>query len=193
LGEIQDPRSRDVMSDTGATREGTRATPATSRGRAANFALRVPQALLALMFAMAGFAKVGGDPAMVEMFATIGVGQWFRYVVGALEISGAVGVLVPRLSGPAALGLVCLMVGAIFTHQPVRPRREPVASTGLAGGERSGRPGPTGAVRGAPRPFLALSVLGGTSRTRWDRSRDKRRESQPRTATRTVERGSRYG
>jgi putative oxidoreductase len=28
---------------------------------------------------------------MVEMFATIGIGQWFRYVVGALEIAGAVG------------------------------------------------------------------------------------------------------
>jgi putative oxidoreductase len=34
---------------------------------------------------------VFGDPAMVEMFATIGIGQWFRYVVGALEIAGAVG------------------------------------------------------------------------------------------------------
>ena len=131
------------MSDTGTTREETRATPATSRGRAANLALRVPQALLALMFAMAGFAKVGGDPAMVEMFATIGVGQWFRYVVGALEISGAVGVLVPRLSGPAALGLVCLMVGAILTNlfvlgaSPVLPLVLLLASVLVARGRRA--------------------------------------------------------
>ena len=131
------------MSDTGTTREGTRATPATSRGRAVNLALRVPQALLALMFAMAGFAKVGGDPAMVEMFATIGVGQWFRYVVGALEISGAVGVLVPRLSGPAALGLVCLMVGAILTNlfvlgaSPVLPLALLLASVLVARGRRA--------------------------------------------------------
>jgi uncharacterized membrane protein len=68
------------------------------------------------MFAMAGLAKVFGDPPMVEMFATVGIGQWFRYVVGALEIAGAVGVLVPRLSGLAALGLVCLMVGASLTN-----------------------------------------------------------------------------
>jgi uncharacterized membrane protein len=74
------------------------------------------QALLALVFGMAGLAKVFGDPAMVEMFATVGVGQWFRYVVGAFEISGAVGVLIPRLSGPAALGLVCLMAGATLTN-----------------------------------------------------------------------------
>jgi putative oxidoreductase len=56
------------------------------------------------MFVLAGLAKVLGDGAMVEMFATISAGQWFRYVVGALEIAGAVGVLIPRLSGLAALG-----------------------------------------------------------------------------------------
>ena len=52
----------------------------------------------------------------VEMFATIGIGQWFRYVVGALELAGAVGVLIPRLSGLAALGLIGLMAGATLTN-----------------------------------------------------------------------------
>src|SRR5918995_669413 len=104
------------MRDTGIT-SGTPAARATSRRHAVNiFALWVLQALLAIMFAMSGFAKVGGDAAMVEMFATIGIGQWFRYVVGALEIAGAVGVLVSRLSGLAALGLLCLMAGAILTN-----------------------------------------------------------------------------
>jgi len=37
-------------------------------------------------------------------------------VIGALEIAGAVGVLVPRFSGLAALGLVCLMAGATLTN-----------------------------------------------------------------------------
>ena len=81
-----------------------------------SIALWALRALLALAFAMAGSAKVFGDPAMVEMFATIGIGQWFRYLVGALEIAGAVGVLVPRLLGLAALGLLCLMVGATLTN-----------------------------------------------------------------------------
>ena len=104
------------MSDKGIT-SGMRVAPATSRRRAVNyFALWALQAVLALMFAMAGLAKVFGDSAMVEMFATIGIGQWFRYLVGALEIAGAVGVLIPRLSGVAALGLVCLMVGATLTN-----------------------------------------------------------------------------
>jgi putative oxidoreductase len=100
------------MSDTHATRQ----TQAASRGRALDVALWVLQVLLALQFVMAGFLKVSGDPAMVDMFATIGIGQWFRYVVGALELASAVGVLIPRLSGLAALGLVCLMAGATLTN-----------------------------------------------------------------------------
>ncbi len=104
------------MSDNGIT-SGMQVAPATSKRRAVNyFALWALQAGLALMFAMAGLAKVGGDAAMVEMFATIGIGQWFRYVVGALELAGAVGVLIPRLSGVAALGLIGLMAGATLTN-----------------------------------------------------------------------------
>jgi putative oxidoreductase len=92
-------------------------TPSTTtRRRALSIALWVLQALLALEFVMAGLAKVFGDPAMVEMFATIGIGQWFRYAVGALELAGAVGVLIPRLCGLVALGLVGLMAGATLTN-----------------------------------------------------------------------------
>ena len=102
------------MRDTGTVGQ-TQATRAIRR-RVPTIALWALQALLAIMFAMAGLAKVFGDPAMVEMFATIGIGQWLRYVVGALEIAGAVGVLIPQLSGLAALGLLCLMAGATLTN-----------------------------------------------------------------------------
>lgn len=74
------------------------------------------QILLALQFAYVGLLKVSGSPAMVTLFATIGAGQWFRYVVGALEIVGAIGLLIPRLSGLAALCLVGLMLGATATQ-----------------------------------------------------------------------------
>jgi len=97
------------MSGTGTAGQ-TPSTTATRR-RTLGIALWVLQALLALQFAMAGLAKVFGSPAMVEMFATIGIGQWFRYAVGALELASAVGVLIPRLSGLTALGLVGLMAG----------------------------------------------------------------------------------
>lgn len=104
-----------TVSDTGTTR-GMRTASAAGRRRVLKVALWALQVLLAVVFAMAGLSKVFGDPAMVDMFATIGVGQWFRYLVGMLEISGAVGVLIPRLSALAALGLACLMVGATLTN-----------------------------------------------------------------------------
>ncbi|MGN9810067.1 DoxX family protein [Micromonospora sp. BQ11] len=79
----------------------------------------IPQVALALVMLAAGAAKLGGEPAMVDMFDDIGAGQWFRYVVGALEIAGAVGLLVPRLARYAALGLVLLLTGAVITNLAV--------------------------------------------------------------------------
>jgi putative oxidoreductase len=109
-----------TMIETTTKTGGAPTTLRKTRGRALGVALGVAlwalQALLALQFAAGGILKLVGDPAMVEMFADIGMGQWFRYAVGALEISGAVGLLVPRLSGLAALGLVCLMVSAAATN-----------------------------------------------------------------------------
>jgi uncharacterized membrane protein YphA (DoxX/SURF4 family) len=91
----------------------TRAAPA---ARAANVALWVLQVVLALQFAGGGLLKLIGSPEMVDLFASVGAGQWLRYVVGALELAGAVGLLVPRLQGLAALGLAGLMVGATATN-----------------------------------------------------------------------------
>lgn len=90
--------------------------PATTRGRARTIALWALQFLLAFQFAGGGWLKLSGAPVMVEMFATIGAGQWFRFLVGALEVAAAVGLLVPRLAGLAALGLCGLMVGATLTN-----------------------------------------------------------------------------
>ena len=85
-------------------------------GRAGRIALWVLRLALAGMFAGAGLAKLAGDAAMVEMFADIGAGQWLRYLVGTCEVLAAVGLLVPRLAGAAALGLVGLMTGATLTN-----------------------------------------------------------------------------
>jgi putative oxidoreductase len=99
----------DGMSDTVATGKAPVARPV-------NVALWALQALLALQFAAGGLAKLAGAPALVDLFADIGAGQWLRYVVGALEVAGAVGLLVPRLSRLAALGLAALMAGATITN-----------------------------------------------------------------------------
>ena len=81
-----------------------------------NVALWIVQLGVAAMFLMAGGAKLSGDPMMAATFEKIGVGQWFRYLTGSLEIAGALGLLTPFASGAAALGLVFVMIGAVASH-----------------------------------------------------------------------------
>lgn len=90
--------------------------PQTDLGRRRSIALWVLQALLAAFFlgAAAG-PKLLGEATAVAMFDEIGLGQWFRYLVGGLEAVGAVGLVVPRLARPAALLLAAVMAGAVFT------------------------------------------------------------------------------
>jgi uncharacterized membrane protein YphA (DoxX/SURF4 family) len=75
--------------------------------------------LAAAAFLAAGASKLAGAPPMVEMFGKIGAGQWFRYLTGALEVIGAVALLVPRAAFYGAVLLAIVMVGAIVTHLAV--------------------------------------------------------------------------
>ncbi|TDC88791.1 DoxX family protein [Saccharopolyspora aridisoli] len=84
--------------------------------RAANTGLWVLQVLLAAFFVFASVPKLLGDPMAVQMFDLIGFGQWFRYLTGSVELLGAIGLLVPRLCGLAALGLALVMVGAALAQ-----------------------------------------------------------------------------
>jgi putative oxidoreductase len=86
------------------------------RSRTANALLWTGQIVAAGMFLMAGGAKLAGAAPMVAMFATIGIGQWFRYLTGTIEVVSAVLLLVPSLAFFGAAALASTMVGAIFTH-----------------------------------------------------------------------------
>ena len=52
----------------------------------------------------------------IELFAKIGIGQWFRYFTGSLEVICAILLLIPRTSAIAAALLACTMAGAVLTH-----------------------------------------------------------------------------
>jgi putative oxidoreductase len=97
----------------------TNGKPTTQRRRMAQRAFFVLRVLLAIEFAVAGLMKVGGAHTMVKLFADIGAGQWFRYLVGVLEIAGAVGLLIPLAAGVAAAELTALMTGALVTRVAV--------------------------------------------------------------------------
>ncbi len=71
--------------------------------------------LLVLMFFMVGLDKFTSHGWM-ERFANWGYPDNFLYVIGVLEMLGAVGLLIPRLAGYAAGGLIVIMIGATITH-----------------------------------------------------------------------------
>src|SRR5277367_4283642 len=90
----------------------TRAKP----GKAANIALWVVQILLALAFAGAASGKLLGNPDMVGLYEVIGIGQWFRFATGLLELTGALLIVIPRTKFFGAALLSVVMVGAVLAH-----------------------------------------------------------------------------
>jgi uncharacterized membrane protein YphA (DoxX/SURF4 family) len=87
--------------------------------RSANVALWVLQILAAAAFLAAGGSKLAGVQQMVDVFEKVGIGQWFRYVTGLLEVGGAIGLLIPRYTFYAAALLAAVMVGAVISHLTV--------------------------------------------------------------------------
>jgi uncharacterized membrane protein YphA (DoxX/SURF4 family) len=79
--------------------------------------------LLAVGYLLAGMSKVFLDPAnAARQFETFGLPAGMATFIGVCEMAGAVGLLVPRLAGLAASGLVVIMLGAVYshvTHDPV--------------------------------------------------------------------------
>ena len=86
------------------------------RSRAVTGILWTLQILSAAMFLFSGSLKLAGVPMMVQMFGVIGLGQWFRYVTGGIEVVSAVLLLIPALAAYGAAALALTMVGAIITH-----------------------------------------------------------------------------
>ena len=88
-------------------------------GKALNIALWTLQVLVALVLLAAGSGKLVGSAAMVALFDAIGIGQWFRYVTGSLEVLGALLLIVPGTSAFGAALLACVLAGAVVTHLTV--------------------------------------------------------------------------
>jgi putative oxidoreductase len=87
--------------------------------------IRLPRAavwtcaiVMAIAFVFVGVSKLEGPSAMrwTERFEGWGYPAHAQYVVGAFEILGGFGVLIPRWRRAAAAILVALMIGALCTH-----------------------------------------------------------------------------
>ncbi len=77
--------------------------------------------LIALPFFAGSYLKLTSSEMEVQGFQLFGYPLWFMYFIGVCELLGALGILfgklvhkaLPRL---AALGLMGIMIGALYTH-----------------------------------------------------------------------------
>ncbi|MEP6622172.1 MAG: DoxX family protein [bacterium] len=141
-------------------------------------ALELTELVLAGIFLMVGGAKLVGRPDMVALFHDIGVGQWFRYATGTIEVTGAALLIVPMLSGASALLLGAVMAAAALIELFVL-HRPPVAAVAclsahsyVAWARTSRRHLSWLHVTGPARHPLALSS-NESVKARWDFSRIK--------------------
>lgn len=102
-------------------------SPQGRRRRRQLLALECTELLLAGVFFLVGGAKLIGRHDMVELFRSIGVGQWLRYATGLLEVAGAAFMVVPFASGASAVLLGIIMVSATLIELFVL-RRPPIAA-----------------------------------------------------------------
>jgi uncharacterized membrane protein YphA (DoxX/SURF4 family) len=96
------------------------------KGRAMNYILWTLQALLALLFLFSGVMKF--VMSVAEMQKQIVLPGWFLHFIGAMEILGGLGLVLPGLlrirpglTPLAAAGLVIIMVGATVINLKTGP------------------------------------------------------------------------
>ena len=72
--------------------------------------------LLATMFILSGLYKLAGSAALFATFASWGYPAWFAYVIGGVELTAGLMLLVPHVRVFGAFVLTLEMFGALFTH-----------------------------------------------------------------------------
>ena len=73
---------------------------------------------VALFWGTIGFEKFSSNPTSewIGIFQQIGLGTWFRYLTGVVEMLGGALFLVPRATIAGAVLLAASMVGATIAH-----------------------------------------------------------------------------
>ena len=69
--------------------------------------------LLALLYLTTGVMKLRG--MQVADFEMWGYPSWFQYLIGAAEWAAGVGFLIPKTRFLAAVAMIVVMLGAIYT------------------------------------------------------------------------------
>ena len=75
--------------------------------------ITIVSVLLALLFLLNGGMKLAG--MMVEQFEMWGYSGWFQYLIGVAEAAAGVGFLMTKARFLAAVAMIPVMLGAIYT------------------------------------------------------------------------------
>jgi putative oxidoreductase len=112
--------------------------------------VRIAELGLGMLFVVAGLVKLTGMALMVELFASLGFGQWLRYVTALIELAGGALLIAGHLEYLAALSLAMIMVGAttasiiVFDRSPIPPALTFIALLVLAWKRHPSHEGPVG-------------------------------------------------
>jgi uncharacterized membrane protein YphA (DoxX/SURF4 family) len=100
--------------------------------------VRIAELALGMLFVAAGLVKLSGMAFMVELFASLGFGQWLRYVTALVELTGGLLLITGHMEYLAAMALAVIMVGAtaasviVFDRSPIPPALTLIALVVLA-------------------------------------------------------------
>jgi len=70
----------------------------------------------AALLLLAGMSKLAGTADTVELYEAAGMGQGFRYLAGAIELTTAISLLIPLPTSFAGLGLSLTVMEAGLTY-----------------------------------------------------------------------------
>src|SRR4051794_21330852 len=71
--------------------------------------------VLVLMFVNAGIRKFPESGGWTVMFRRAGFPDWFRILIGVIELAAAALLLVPRTAAYGAMTVIAVMIGALGT------------------------------------------------------------------------------
>ena len=81
-----------------------------------NHQLQKIAVLMSLMFLPPAVFKLTNFFLAVGFFTKWGIPLWMMHFIGASEVAGIIGLLVPRTRPVAAFALFLLMIGGLVTH-----------------------------------------------------------------------------
>ena len=87
-----------------------------SQPRSANVVVWILRVVVAALFLFAASMKLTSQPMMVQEFDMVGLGQWFLYFTGVLEVVGAVAILIPSVSVLGAVLVLAIDAGAFVAQ-----------------------------------------------------------------------------